>query len=76
MKKGRKKRKKKKMKEKVEKEEVKNQLKNFACDTHLKFTKGKRIQLKILGGGNKSNFSKNKLPCLNIVKSFYNSFWT
>ena len=30
---------------------VKNQLKNFACDTHLKFTKGKRIQLKnILGG--------------------------
>ena len=26
--------------------EVKNWLKNYVCDTHLKFTKGKRIQLK------------------------------
>ena len=31
----------------------KYELKNFACDTHLKFTKGKRIQLKILGEGGK-----------------------
>ena len=41
--------------------EVKKQLKNFAGDTHLKFTKGKRIQLKILAGVKKSNFSKNIL---------------
>ena len=26
----------------------------FACGTHLKFTKGKRIQLKILGGGGRN----------------------
>ena len=35
----------------------------FACGTRLKFAMGKRIQLKILGGEKKSNFSKNILPC-------------
>ena len=35
--------KKKKRKEKGGEKEVKNQLKFFACNTHLKFTKGKRI---------------------------------
>ena len=29
----------------------KNQLRNFACGTHLYFAMGKRIQQKILGGG-------------------------
>jgi len=40
----------------------------FACDTHLKFTQVKRIQLIILGGGGgkKSNFSKNILPCMGV----------
>ena len=42
--------KRKKITEQGEKE-VKNKLKNFTCDTHLKCTKGKRIQLKNLGGG-------------------------
>ena len=35
-------------------------VKNYACDTHLKFTKGKRIQLKKLFWG--KDFSKNILP--------------
>ena len=30
--------------------EVKTSKKNVACGTHMKFTKGKRIRLKILGG--------------------------
>ena len=38
----------------------------FACGTHLKFTKGK----KILWGEKKSNFSKNILPWREFSSSF------
>ena len=44
------KRKKKERKLKL-KTSYKKQGKNFACGTYLKFAMGKRIQLKILGGG-------------------------
>ena len=54
----------KKLKNNNGEKEVKNKLKNFACDTHLKFTKGKRIQLNIFWGEKKSNFNKNILPWL------------
>ena len=50
----RKREKRKKIREKGRKNEVKNYSKNFACDTHLKFTKGKRIQLKNIFWGERN----------------------
>ena len=51
-----------KKKEKKRKRVEKGSKKLVTPATHLKFTKGKRIQLKTFLGEKKSNFSKNILP--------------
>ena len=64
-KKGRKKRK----KERTEKKKGRKGSKKLVTPaTHLKFTKGKRIQLKIFWGEKKSNFSKIKI-CYHYLNS-------
>ena len=62
-------RKRKRKKERTEKKKGRKGSKKLVTPaTHLKFTKGKRIQLKIFLGEKKSNFSKIKI-CYHYLNS-------